>query len=154
MKVMFQFLSLVFDVYRWGLFLASAGEHNSLTYFKNRERVITNILILVQVTIMAFQTAIIAKVLEVGFTKGDDSLDVKYWRKFQQISNSLIFLLFLIAYLIILSLLTTRLKKQYPKFYQKERKSIFITNSIIILSILLRITINIIYSIHDVYIAY
>ena len=52
-----------------------------LTYLfrGKRERVITKILILVQVTIMAFQTAIIAKVLQVGFTKGDDSLDVKYW---------------------------------------------------------------------------
>lgn len=76
---MFQFLSLVFDVYRWGIFLASAEEHNSPTYFKKRERVLTKILILVQVTIMAFQTAIIAKVLQVGFIKGDDSLDVKYW---------------------------------------------------------------------------
>jgi hypothetical protein len=117
MKVMFLFLSLVFDVYRWCLFLASTGEHNSPTYFRDRERVITYILIFVQVTIMAFQTAIIAKVLEVGFTEGEYSMDLEYWTEFQQISNSLIFLLFFIAYIIILSLLTTRLKMKYPKFY-------------------------------------
>ena len=46
--------------------------------------------------------------------------------------------------------MTTRLKKQYPKFYHKEQKSIVITNSIIIVSILLRITLNIVYSIDDV----
>ena len=63
----------------------------------------------------------------------------------------MIFLLFLIAYLIILSLLTTRLKKQYPKFYEKERKSIVITNSIIIASILLRISLYIVYSIDFIY---
>ena len=148
---MFQLLSLVFDVYRWSLFLASTGEHNSPTYFKNRESVLKNILILVQATIMAFQTAIIAKVLEVGFTKGEYSVDVNYWMKFQKVTISLIFLLFFIAYIIILSLLTTRLKMHYPKFYQKERTSIVITNAIIIVSILLRITLNIVYSIDEVY---
>ena len=100
---------------------------------------------------MAFQTAIIAKVLEVGFTEGEYSMDLEYWTEFQQISNSLIFLLFFIAYIIILSLLTTRLKTQYPKFYKKERKSIVITNSIIIASILLRITLYIVYSIDFIY---
>ena len=147
---MFLFLSLVFDVYRWSLFLASTGEYNSPTIFYDRERFLTKILVIVQVTIMAFQTAIIVKVLEVNFTMGEFSLDVEYWIKFQRISNSLIFLLFLIAYIIILNLLTTRLKTKYPKFFQKERKSIVITNSIIILSILLRITLNIVYSNDDV----
>ena len=99
---------------------------------------------------MAYQTAIIAKVLEVGFTQGEDSLDLKHWMSFQYISNSSIFLLFFIVYVVILRLLTTRLKSQYPKFYEKERKSIVITNSIIIVSILLRITLNIVFSIDDV----
>ena len=67
---MFQILSLVFDIYRWSLFLASTGEHNSPNYLKNRERVLMYILILVQVTMMAFQTAIIAKVVEVSSKKG------------------------------------------------------------------------------------
>ena len=150
MKVMFLFLSLVLDVYRWSLFLESSGKHNSPASFKDRKRVLTNILIVVQVTIMAFKTAIIAKILEVGFTKGENSLDLQYLKKFERISNSLIFFIFLIAYIIILSLLTTRLKTQYPKFYQKERKSIVIINSIIIVSILLRITLNILHSIDDV----
>ena len=44
----------------------------------------------------------------------------------------------------------TRLKSQFPKFYQKERKSIVITNTIIIVSILLRIALNIVFSIEDV----
>ena len=69
---------------------------------------------------------------------------------FQHLSNSCIFLVCFIVYIIILSLLTTRLKSQYPKFYKKERKSIVITNSIIIVSILLRITINIVFSIDGV----
>jgi hypothetical protein len=118
--------------------------------FEDRERLLTNILIVVQVSITAYQMAIIAKVLEVGFTQGEDSLDVNHWMNFQQISNSSIFLLFFIVYIIILRLLTTRLKSQYPKFYEKERKSIVITNSIIIVSILLRITLNIVFSIDDV----
>lgn len=99
---------------------------------------------------MAFQTAIIAKVIEVGFTKGESSLELKNWIKFQLISNSLIFLLFIIANIIIMSMLTTRLKSQFPKFYQKERKSIVITNSIIIVTILVRITLSIIYSYDDI----
>ena len=150
MKIMFLFLSLVFDVYKWSIFLASTGVQKSPTFFEDRERLLTNILIVVQVTMMAYQTAIIAKVLEVGFTQGEDSLDVKNWMNFQQISNSSIFILFFIVYTIILRLLTTRLKSQYPKFYEKERKSIVITNFIIIVSILLRITLNIVWSIDDV----
>ena len=150
MKVMFLFLSLVFDVYKWSIFLASTGVQNSPTFFEDRERLLTNILIVVQVTIMAYQTAIIAKVLEVGFTEGENSQEVKHWMNFQQISNSSIFILFFIVYIIILRLLTTRLKSQYPKFYEKERKSIVITNSIIIVSILLRITLNIVFSIDEV----
>ena len=110
MKVMFLFLSLVFDVYKWSIFLASTGVHNSPTYFEDRERLLTNILIVVQVTIMAYQTAIIAKVLNVGLSKGANSPDVKRWMNFQQISNSSIFFLFFLVYIIILSLLTTRLK--------------------------------------------
>ena len=151
LKVMFLFLSLVFDVYKWSIFLASTGLQNSPTYFEDRERLLTKILIVVQVTMMALQTGIIAKVLEVGFTKAEDSPDLRYWMNFQKISNSSIFLLFFLVYIVILSLLTTRLKSQYPKFYQKERKSIVITNSIIIASILLRITLYIVYSIDYIY---
>jgi len=66
----------VFDVYKWCIFLASSGVQNSSTYFENRERLLTKLLIVVQVTITAYQIAIIAKVLEVGFTKGEDSEDV------------------------------------------------------------------------------
>jgi hypothetical protein len=68
MKVIFLFLSLVFDIYRWSLFLESSGEHNSPAYFKGQRSVLTKILIAVQVSISAFKTAIIVKVLEVGFT--------------------------------------------------------------------------------------
>jgi hypothetical protein len=84
MKVMFLFLSLVFDVYKWSLFLASTGVQISPTYifFEDRERLLTKILIVVQVTIMAFQTAIIAKVLEAGLTKGETSPEVNHWMNF------------------------------------------------------------------------
>ena len=36
MKVMFLFMSLVFDVYKWSIFLASTGVQNSPTYFEDR----------------------------------------------------------------------------------------------------------------------
>jgi hypothetical protein len=36
MKVMFLFLSLVFDVYKWSIFLASTGVQNSPTFFEDR----------------------------------------------------------------------------------------------------------------------
>jgi hypothetical protein len=76
---MFLFLSLVFDVYKWSIFLASTGVKNSPTYFEDRENLLNKILIAVQVTIMTFNTAIIAKVLDVGLNKGEDSIDVKHW---------------------------------------------------------------------------
>jgi hypothetical protein len=82
LKVMFLFLSLVFDVYKWSIFLASTGVQNSPTYFEDRERLLTKILIVIQVTMMALQTGIIAKVLEVGFTNAEDSPDLRYWMNF------------------------------------------------------------------------
>ena len=147
---MFILLSLVFDMFKWSIFLASTGVHNSPTYFEDREKLLTKILIVVQVTILAYQTAIIAKVLDVSFTKGEKSPEEKYWENLQQISNSSIIIIIFIFYIIILGLLMTRLKSQYPKFYQKEWKSIVIVNSIIIASILLRITLNILFTFEEV----
>lgn len=85
---------------------------------------------------------VISKILEISFEYNEVSPLLKPWVSMQTIGNSVIFLVFFIVYIIILRLLTTRLSKQYPKFYQKERKNIIATNSIIIAAILIRITMN------------
>jgi uncharacterized membrane protein YidH (DUF202 family) len=51
---------------------------------------------------------------------------------------------FLIVYSIVLHLLTRRLKRFYPKFYQKERKKLITVNSLIILSISVRVVISVV----------
>lgn len=53
------------------------------------------------------------------------------------------FSVFLVVYIIVLYLLTTRLKRYFPKFYLKERNKIFTSNGVIILSIVSRISMNI-----------
>lgn len=77
-----------------------------------------------------------------GNTSKEDTINTIH-----SVSNSTIFSIFLVIYIIILRLLTTRLKKEYPKFYFKERKIIIVANSMIIISIIFRIILNICYAI-------
>jgi len=47
-KIIFMFISYVFDVHKWCLFLASTGEnHITPTIFKEREKLLNKILIAV-----------------------------------------------------------------------------------------------------------
>ena len=52
------------------------------------------------------------------------------------------FAIFLVVYTSVLFFLSSRLKKYFPKFYEKERLKIFLATGIIILAIVSRITVN------------
>jgi hypothetical protein len=53
-----------------------------------------------------------------------------------------VFSLFLCVYLAVLYTLISRLKRYFPKFYLKERGKLIMTNGVIIMSILSRISMN------------
>ena len=57
----------------------------------------------------------------------------------QDVYISITFGIFLAIYLLVLNLLTQRLSKAFPKFYKAERKRIITINSLIIVSISVRI---------------
>ena len=52
------------------------------------------------------------------------------------------FAIFLVVYISVLLFLSRRLKKYFPKFFEKERLKIFLATGIIIISIVSRITVN------------
>ena len=54
-----------------------------------------------------------------------------------------VFSIFLIVYVFVLYILTSRLKRYFPKFYLKERPKILTSNGVIIISIVTRISVNI-----------
>jgi hypothetical protein len=55
--------------------------------------------------------------------------------------------LFLIAYIVVLTLLTSRLKRFFPSFYEKEKSKIYLASLSIIVSITARIFFVILYEI-------
>lgn len=58
------------------------------------------------------------------------------------------FAVFLIVYLSVLFILTRRLQKYFPKFFEKERLKIILTNGIIVIAIVSRVSVNIWYLNH------
>jgi hypothetical protein len=58
--------------------------------------------------------------------------------------------LLLLVYVTVLTLLVARLKKYYPQFFKRERKQIYFASISVIVSIIARMTINIVYSIDSV----
>lgn len=54
-----------------------------------------------------------------------------------------VFSCFLVFYVTVSIILTYRLKQHFPKFYKKEKKSLFISMGIIIFSIIARILLNV-----------
>lgn len=65
------------------------------------------------------------------------------WVKTLKYYTISLFTLFLVIYIIILYMLTTRLKRYFPKFYLKESTKIYTSNGIIIFSIVSRISVNV-----------
>ena len=65
------------------------------------------------------------------------------WTKSLRAFTVTIFSIFLIAYIIVMTILLTRLQKYFPKFYLKERGKIYTTCGIIILSIVSRVSSNV-----------
>lgn len=60
------------------------------------------------------------------------------------------FALFLIIYIVVLTLLIKRLKQHFPTFYLKERTQIYVASISVIVSIIARIGINVLYSFDSV----
>lgn len=58
------------------------------------------------------------------------------------------FAVFLIIYLSVLFILTRRLQMYFPKFFEKERLKIIVSNGIISIAIISRVTVNIWYLNH------
>jgi len=75
-------------------------------------------------------------------TDGGTTVNIK-WLRFLRLFTVTTFSAFLLVYIGVLYLLTSRLMLYFPKFYLKERKSIFLTTGIIIFSIFARILNNI-----------
>ena len=58
------------------------------------------------------------------------------------------FTIFLFVYVSVLFILSKRLKKYFPKFFEKEKIKIFFANGMIIIAIISRITVNLWYLNH------
>lgn len=86
----------------------------------------------------------ISSILIIGIISSDGgSKENQTWIKALRIYTITTFSLFLVFYIGVLYLLTSRLHKYFPKFYLKERDKIFLTNGVIILSLIARIIMNI-----------
>lgn len=68
------------------------------------------------------------------------------WRNADYLFIYSTFTLFLIVYIVVLTLLIKRLKLHFPAFYLKEKKQIYIASLSVIVSLVARIAINVLYS--------
>ena len=66
------------------------------------------------------------------------------WLSVQNYFISISYLEFLVVYIIVLKLLTSRLKHFFPSFYRSQRKTILVTNFLMIGSISARIIISLV----------
>ena len=71
--------------------------------------------------------------------------------KIQRYMISGSYLVFLLFYIVVLRLLLTKLKLYYPKFYEKERPKLLISNICIIVSIVSRIVITYLINIDEIW---
>lgn len=145
---MFIFTALVFDLYKWCLFIAFTN-HSDAQVSERRERWLKRGLITLQIVIVCFSLLLITLVLVSNHK--EDLPRRQTYLKVQNIFNALIFGIFLIFYCIILDILRKRLKDLYPQFFKTQRMQIYLANALIIVAILVRIIILIIYSVDEIW---
>ena len=145
---MFIFTALVFDLYKWCLFIAFTN-HSDAQVSERRERWLKRGLITLQIVIVCFSLLLITLVLVSNHK--EDLPRRQTYLKVQNIFNALIFGIFLIFYCIILDILRKRLKDLYPQFFKTQRRQIYLANALIIVAILVRIIILIIYSVDEIW---
>jgi amino acid transporter len=145
---MFIFTALVFDLYKWCLFIAFTN-HSDAQVSERRELWLKRGLITLQIIIVFFSLLLITLVLA---SNHDEYLPRRQaYLKVQNIFNALIFGIFLIFYCIILDILRKRLKDLYPQFFKAQRRQIYLANALIIVAILVRIIFLIIYSVDEIW---
>jgi uncharacterized integral membrane protein len=123
LKIVFLFSSLVFDLYKWCVFILASSKTNlpknynaadiieSALRFKMRRLKIT--LVTVQCSLFFFSMLIIALIL----SNGTEVEKNETLHKVQYYYTVTLFSAFLAAYLLTFIMLTQRLKTYYPKFY-------------------------------------
>lgn len=77
-----------------------------------------------------------------------ESKELVHIKRASRYSIIAMFTIFLFVYLSVLFILSRRLKKYFPKFFEKERLKIIFATGMIIISIVSRITVNIWYLNH------
>jgi len=151
MKLTFLFFAFTFDLYKWCVFIAATGTTKNKELLESRTKKLTIVLIVTQISIFLAFSVFIIGVLLSGSPLHDPPEKYKKWMKYEHNFNMGLFLIFLGLYITTLILLTQRLKKLFPSFYQKEKKKLYIASFSIIFSIIARVAINFIYSIQEVW---
>ena len=122
LKLIFLFFAFTFDLYKWCIFIAATSTVQNKELLDSRTKKLTIALIATQISIFLIFTAFIIGVFLQGNPSDKPSEDYKKWLHYEHNFNMGIFFLFLILYICTLIMLTKRLKKLYPSFFQKERK--------------------------------
>jgi hypothetical protein len=115
LKIMFIFTALVFDLYKWCLFIAFTN-HTDALVSERRELWLKRGLLTLQCAIVSISLILITLVL--ASNDLEDLPRRQTYLKVQNIFNALIFGIFLIFYCIILDILRKRLKDLYPQFFK------------------------------------
>lgn len=130
LKIMFLFSSLVFDLYKWCVFILASSKtslpknYNAVDILESTLRVkmrrLRITLVIVQASLFFLSLLLIVLTLRNGVhVELNETL-----HKIQYYYTVTLFSVFLAAYLLTFVILTKRLKTYYPKFYARERAKV------------------------------
>ena len=143
------FCAFIFDLYKWCSFIAVTKSRGTTSnvQMKERQKKLKYGLIIIQALIVL---TFIGFIISMSATVSNDPEKAQ---PFDDIERSefyfivISFALFLVSYLVIFFMLTSRLRKYFPSFYKNERTKIYMASLSIIISIATRIVFVILYEI-------
>jgi len=138
MKVAFIFSSLTFDIYKWCIFIEATKEYNILNSSQYHRKKTMLLITLILVQVFNFSSCGIVCIFMINTS--DENITMIF--KIRSYFFIAMFSCFFFFYIFVLRLLTKTLFRNYPKFYLRERRQIFIATGTILFSIAARMIFN------------
>ena len=145
----FILLGLIFDLYKWHLFIAMTKEYDEsikdrtpleAKVLQNKIRVYYAFILVASLVIIAY-VALLSVFLATSYSKDANVIWIKVFR---DVVNSF-YIIFLVAYIITLTILRHQLQKYFPHYYQMQKRKLAITSFSLIISISAKIIMRLLY---------
>ena len=143
MKVTCLFCAFLLDLYKWLIFIiASRALNDNDEMDMNSQRTIK----LWIIGSLTLQVACSITLLTMNVLTQMKELDNRDWLRIQSLVITITFGIFLFVYIAVFVILLKRLRQNYPGVFKKERSRIYTISICIVISLVARVSFNIMYS--------